>query len=109
MTRGFTWGYYESDDGHTYALQVDADYFGMSERGWTGPAVTGTYVYPRGWTPRRVVGLDDRGKLQEAVVATTSADLWTGATTTFTINGSDELPHTVTVIARKAERFRIRP
>jgi hypothetical protein len=109
MTRGFVWGYYVSDDTRTYALQVDADYFAMAERGWTGPAIPDTYVYPRGWTPRRVIGLDDRGKLQEAVVANVSADLWTGAETTFTINGTDEAPHTVTVIARKAERFRNRP
>lgn len=109
MTRGFIWGYYQSDDTNTYALQVDADYFGMSERGWTGPAISGTHVYPRGWTPRRVIGLDERGKLQEAVVASVTAPLWTGATTTFQINGTDELPHTVNVIARKAERLQIRP
>ena len=109
MTRGFVWGHYESDDTNTYALQVDADYFAMPERGWTGPAASGTHVYPRGWTPRRVIGLDDRGKLQEAVIGSVTADLWTGAETTFTINGTDEAAHTVTVIARKAERFQIRP
>jgi hypothetical protein len=109
MTRGFGWGYYDSDDGHTYALHVDADYLGMSERGWTSPAAPGTYVYPRGWTPRRAFGLDDRGKLQEAVVATVTADLWTGVATTFTVNGTDEMPHTVTVIGTKAERNQVRP
>jgi len=109
MTRGFSWGYYHSDDGNIYALQVDADYLVMAERGWVGPAAPGTIVYPRGWTPRRVVGLDDRGKLQQAVVADVTADLWTGASTTFTINGSDELPHTVNVILRKAERNQVRP
>jgi hypothetical protein len=103
------WGEYQSDDGHTYALHVDADYAAMPERGWVSPAPHGTYVYPRGWTPRRVLGLDDRGKLQEAVVATTTADLWTGVVTTFTINGSDELPHTVNVVAKRAERNQIKP
>ncbi len=109
MTRGFKWGYYHSDDGHTYALHVDADYAAMAERGWVTPAVPGTFVYPRGWTPRRVLGLDDRGKLQEAVVATTAATLWTGAALTFTINGTDELPHVCTVIAKRAERNQVRP
>jgi hypothetical protein len=109
VTRGFAWGYYVSDDGNTYALQVDADYLAMAERGWTGPAIAGTIVYPRGWTPRRVIGLDDRGKLQQAVVASTSADLWTGVASTFTINGTDELPHTCNVIARKSERNQVRP
>lgn len=81
----------------------------MPERGWVTPAAPGTYVYPRGWTPRRVIGLDDRGKVQEAMVASTTADLWTGAATTFTINGTDELPHTCTVIQRRAERNKIKP
>ena len=81
----------------------------MFERGWVTPAVRGTYVYPRGWTPRRVVGVDDRGRTAEAVVASVTAPLWTGAVTTFTINASDELPHVCTVIKRKAERFALRP
>ena len=109
MTRGYTWGYYGSDDGHTYAIRVDADYAVMPERGWVAPAANGTFVYPRGWTPRRAIGIDDRGRLQEAVVATTSADLWTGAAVTFTINGTDELPHTCAVIKLKAERWQLRP
>lgn len=109
MTRGYTWGYYHSDDGNTYALRVDADYAAMPERGWVSPAAPGTYVYPRGWTPRRVIGLDDVGRVQEAVVASTSSDLWTGVALTFTINATDELPHTCNVIARKSERNQLRP
>jgi len=81
----------------------------MPERGWTTRAASGTPIYPRGWTPRRVVGLDDRGKRQEAVVASVTADLWTGVASTFTINGTDELPHTAVVILRKAERRQMRP
>jgi len=81
----------------------------MPERGWVTPALPGTYVYPRGWTPRRVVGLDDRGKVYEAVVATTAAPLWTGASTTFTINATDELSHTCTVFKRRAERNKLKP
>jgi len=109
MTRGFVWGNYHSDDGHVYALRVDADYFAMPERGWVGVAPPGTFVYPRGWTPRMVRGLDSGGNLQRAVVASTAADLWTGAATTFTINATDELPHVCNVIDRKAERNKLKP
>ncbi len=109
MSRGFIWGYYLSDDGNTYAWRVDADYFGFPERGWTGPAVPGTIVYPRFWSPRRVVGHDTAGNRQVAIVATVTADLWTGVSGTFTINGTDELPHVCTVDFTQAERAKLRP
>ncbi len=103
------WGYYLSDDGNTYAWRVDADYFAMPERGWTGPAVPGTIVYPRFWNPRRVVGHDSDGHRQVAIVASVVADLWTGVANTFTINGSDELPHVCTVDYSQAEHASMRP
>lgn len=109
MSRGYTWGYYLSDDGNTYAWRVDSDYFGFPERGWTGPAVAGTIVYPRFWSPRRVVGHDTSGNHQVAIVAAVTADLWTGVATTFTINGTDELPHVCTVDFRQGERMSMRP
>jgi len=109
IARGFVWAYYQSDDGRTYALRIPANYATMPERGWVTPALPGTYVYPRGWWPRRVVGLDDRGKVQTALVATTAATLWTGATTTFTIIGTDEMPHICTVFKRRAERNKLKP
>jgi hypothetical protein len=109
MTRGRVWGYYHSDTGNIFALEVDGDYFGMTERGWTVPAAPGTIPFPRGWTPRKAYGLDERGAIQFAIVASVSADLWTGVATTFTINGSDELPHTCTVFKRKAERNQVKP
>lgn len=92
-----------------YAFKVDADYALMPERGWTGPAATGTTIYPRGWTPRKVIGLDEEGHPRFAYVASTVADLWTGVITSFTINGSDELPHSCNVIKRLAERMGQRP
>jgi hypothetical protein len=104
MPRGFVWAYYASDDGRTYALQVDADYAAVSARGWTYPAAHGTYVYPRGWMPRKVIGLDEDGHPREAVVGTVTADLWTGVATTFTVNGTDGAPHTCTVFDRRQER-----
>jgi len=109
LSRGYTWGLYESDDGNTYAWRTDADYFLMPERGWTGPAPAGTRVYPRFWHPRRVTGLDAQGNKLHAIVASTTADLWTGVATTFTVNGSDELPHVCTVIFSQQEIMRPRP
>ncbi len=109
MTRGYVWGYYLSDDGNTYAWRVDADYFSMAERGWSGPAVPGTIVYPRFWSPRRVVGHDSDGNRQLAIVASVTADLWTGVATTFTVTGTDAAPHVCTVDFSQAERLNMRP
>lgn len=109
MTRGRVWGYYQSDDGHTYALQTDADYAAMPERGWTYPAAVGTPIYPRQWKPRIVVGIDVDGRTRRAVVASAAADLWTGAVTTFTISGTDNADHTYTVIRSLGERMSARP
>jgi hypothetical protein len=109
VSRGYLWGYYESDDGNTYAWRVDADYAAFPERGWVTPAATGTIVYPRFWSPRRVVGHDSTGRRQVAIVATVTADLWTGTATTFTINGSDNLPYVCYVDFRQGERMAFRP
>jgi len=109
VARGYIWGNYDSDDGNTYAWRVDADYFGMAERGWTGPSPPGTFVYPRFWSPRRVVGHDAGGVRQVAIVASILADLWTGVVTTFTINGTDELPHLCNVDFRQSEHLSMRP
>jgi len=109
MSRGYKWGYYLSDDGNTYAWRVDADYFGFPERGWTGPAASGTIVYPRFWSPRRAVGHDSSGKRQVAIVAAVTADLWTGVADSFTINGTDELPHVCHVDFLQSEKASMRP
>lgn len=107
--RGFKWAVYDSDDGNQYALRVDADYFGMPERGWTLEAPAGMPPYPRGWFPRKAVGLDSDGHPRKAIVASVSAPLWTRSATTFTVNASDETPHVVTVTRFYAERWRNRP
>jgi len=109
VSRGYVWAYYHSDDGNTYAWHVDQDYFVFPERGWTGPAVPGTIVYPRGWAPRRVVGHDLAGHRQTAIVASVTADLWTGVATSFTINGTDELPHVCVVDFSQAEKASMKP
>ncbi len=81
----------------------------MAERGWSGPAVPGTIVYPRFWSPRRVVGHDSDGNRQLAIVASVTADLWTGVATTFTVTGTDAAPHVCTVDFSQAERLNMRP
>jgi hypothetical protein len=109
VSRGYTWAYYLSDDGNTYAWRTDSDYFVDTDRGWTGPAATGTIVYPRGWSPRRVVGHDSVGHRQVAIIADIAAPLWTGATTVFTIIGTDAVPHVCSVDFRQSEKMSLRP
>lgn len=109
MPRGRVWAYYESDDGNVYALQVDADYVDDLGRGWAWPAAPGTSPYPRGWRPRAVVGVDDLGGRRVAVVASVTADLWTGTAAQFTISGTDQLDHVCTVVELRAERLIPRP
>jgi hypothetical protein len=96
---------YASDDGRAYALKVDTDYVNMGERGWSMTADPTSYQYPRGWFPRRVIGLTPTGTLRYAIVAGTGAPLWTGATPYFQFRDSDGAFVTAQVIARKAERW----
>lgn len=108
MLRGFVWGEYQTNDGTAFALQVDANYLAMPERGWVA-ATTGEFPLPRGWIPRRVFGIDDLGRVQFAIAATLAADIWTGVASTFTILGTDDAPHTCTIFKRVDERTRNRP
>jgi hypothetical protein len=109
MARGFVWAVYQSDDGNSYAKRVDADYAAQPSRGWTYPAPVGTPVYPRGWRARRVVGLDPNGYPRQALVGSTAAGLWTGATPTFSIEGSDGVAYSCVVVRMMAESFGSRP
>jgi len=104
MARGFTWGDYIADDGSEWALAVDSDYIAHLERGWTLAGDTGLVPLPRSWRPRRVVGLDSSGRTQSAVVASLTADLWTGAVTTFQIRDSEGRPQDCAVIKYLAEK-----
>jgi hypothetical protein len=103
MPRGYVWAGYQDDTGAIYAARVDADYQLQVERGWQIVDRFATPQLPRGWIPRRVVGVDENGNSREAICATTQADLWTGAVIQFTFNGSDQLPHVAQVIARHME------
>jgi len=103
--RGFIWAEYQTDSGQVFALRVDRDYFAESPRGWISQAASPTPGLPRQSLPRTVVGLDEVGSRRRAIVASTSADLWTGAATTFVVQGSDQVDHVCTVIERLAERL----
>jgi hypothetical protein len=104
MPRGFIWGAYFDNQAVIWRLRVDADSAEQLERGWV-PANPGeTAPFPRSWLPRKVAGVDDTGRLHTIVVASVLADLWTGAATHFTIEGSDGLPHQCAVIRLLGER-----
>lgn len=102
--RGFLWAVYVDDNGQNWARRVDADQVEDPGRGWTQDGVESWTTLPRGWLPRRVRGLDDEGREGFAVVATVDSPLWTGSQTTFTIEGSDQLPHTAQVVEYFAEK-----
>lgn len=104
--RGFRWGVYVTDDEASYALQVDAAYLAMPERGWTPADGLGLDPLPRTWLPRKVRGVDADGHRQEAIVARLDADLWTGVTLEFTVEGSDLVLRTVTVTEYLQEEIR---
>ena len=104
MPRGFTWCAYHDDNGGVWGVQVDSDYVDHPERGWTRAADNEFYPLPRAWRTRRVLGLDGSGSTQSAVVGTLDADLWTGATTVFTIRDSEGQAQQCASIRREPER-----
>jgi hypothetical protein len=101
----YVWRRYESDDGFIYAVKVSVVYAGMSERGYTQPALGTDIQYPRGWRERRVIGIADSGGLVAADVASTIAPLWTGAEGRFTYQTGAGSLAGATVIGRREERM----
>lgn len=97
MARGFVWGTYFDDTNAAWALKVDDDYFRQSERGWFTQAAPGAIPFPRGWTPRRVQGMDSRGNIRFAVSPSLSSPIWTGASPTFRIEATDQTIVSVTI------------
>lgn len=103
MPRGFIAAEYVDDDSTVWRLRVDADEAQELSRGWAPITDASIPPLPRGWLPRRVVGIDSSGRQQTARVGTVFADLWTGAATTFVLMLSDGTTDTATVVARQAE------
>jgi hypothetical protein len=109
MPRGFEWVLYEADTGEVFALQVDSDYVLQPQRGWTAAAPAGAVPLPRQWLPRCVVGVEPSGRQHRAIVASTGADLWTGARADFDIVDSNGELQTCTAFKRLAESAGRRP
>lgn len=108
MPRGLRWAAYTSDDGTFYARRVDADQVLDPKRGWFTSGVSAFPLFPRYARPRRVLGQSaTSGRTGSTIVANTSADLWTGAATTFFIEASDGTIDTLTVVERRDETFAV--
>lgn len=97
---------YVADDATEYARLVDADQAGQAARGWVTAGVAGKPLLPIRAKPRVVYGVSAvSGRRGSAVVATTTADLWTGVATTFTVEANDNTSDTMTVTRRRGESF----
>lgn len=102
--RGFVTAIYVTDAGDLFALQVDADAAEDAARGWELAGEAPPPPAPRGFLPRRVVGIDETGRQQSTRVGTTSAALWNGTVTSWSVEGSDGQLHTATVTTYQQER-----
>jgi hypothetical protein len=91
-----------------WALRVDAEYVSDPARGWSVDDLSGLPPLPRMWRPRAVVGVDESGRTQRAIVGHTAAPLWTGTETTFVVEATDGSTVPVEVTRREQER-RISP
>lgn len=113
MPRGMVYRVYVADSGDLYARLVDSDQAAQAGRGWsaTGPApdntpVAGLPLLPIRSKPRVVYGVSaTSGRRGSAIVATTTATLWTGAATTFDVEANDGTSDTMTVTRRRGESF----
>lgn len=80
-----------SGDPHTqftdtqFVVMVPDGEIADATRGWGTPSGHESYL-PRRMKPRHVIGRDSSGHGNKAVVADTSAALWDGSQTTFTVN-----------------------
>lgn len=107
MARGLVWAIYVDDIGRQWGLQVDADYVLDADRGWATDGVGDLSPLPRGWQPRRVLGLDESGRMQTAVAASLAAAIWTGLVPTFVFETSDATLAVADIIGRRAELRRV--
>lgn len=104
MPRGYVRAVYETDTGEQFQLLVDADAAEDASRGWVVTGASALPQLPRGWLPRRVVGIDESGVQLEARVGLNTAALWVGTVNQWTIIGTDGALHTATVVVRQEER-----
>lgn len=102
--RGFEWMIYTDDLGERWLMRVDADYAADPDRGWAERTSGDTLIWPQGWRPREVEGIEAEGRTQRTRVGHVNAPLWTREVTTFLVNASDELPVAATVFRYWAEK-----
>lgn len=77
---------YTADHGGDFNMVVPDDDIADTSRGWAA-AGAGDPTGAKFCKPRHVDGVDGSGNHRKAIVASTAATLWTGATTTFTVAG----------------------
>jgi hypothetical protein len=106
LVRGMVYKSYTADDGTVFQTLVDADEAADASRGW-GAAVAGGYLIPRGFKERRANGVSaSTGRRASCRVGNTTATLWTGAATTFTVEADDNTIDTMTVTGLSGEKKR---
>lgn len=77
---------YTADHGGNFNMVVPDDDIADTNRGWAA-AGAGDPTGAKFCKPRHVDGVDGSGNHRKAIVASTTADLWTGTATTFTVAG----------------------
>lgn len=105
MPLGFVWAVYTTDDGRAFGLRVDRDLVSQGDRGWVTAGAELTVPFPRGWLPRRVRGIDTDGNIRYARAGRLDAPIWTGAVSTFLVQGSDQVARLATIVGRQGERI----
>lgn len=107
--RGFEWAIYIDDLDRRWLIKVDADYYADPDRGWSAPTEEDTQLWPQGWRPREVEGLEPEGQSQRARIGSLTAPLWTREATSFAVNTSDSSTVAATVFRYWSERRRPQP
>jgi hypothetical protein len=97
---------YTADNGDLFQTLVDADEAAIAARGWAA-GVPGGDLLPRGFKERRAHGVSaTSGRRASCRVGATTADLWTGVATTFTVEADDNTTDTMTVTSTTGEKRR---
>lgn len=104
MARGMRWCEYVDDTGAVWSLQVDADSAEDSDRGWQLVGDPAPPIWPRGWRPRQVEGLEPNGRRRRTRIARVDAPLWTGGVVEFLAETNALEVVTVHVLAYLEER-----
>ena len=107
--RGFEWAVYTDDNGNRWLMRVDADYYADPDRGWGARTSEDTLIWPKGWLPRFVEGVEATGQTQRTRVGSVTAPLWTREVTAFVVNASDAEPVAVAVTRYWSERLQPQP